>query len=188
MDDVAGADDVAGHAVDFFAFVVVAGGVEFNAEGGGEHGGGHVFDEVADVFLGHAIAVVFGDVAILVFDGHGDADAGAEEAVGFIAGGFGEDAEDDLSGDEAADALADGDDFAAGRDDAGDLDEVEFFNAGVAHGEFEGLGAILVAADAFGEEDGFGDGCDPFLRHQRLAPVMRTRHCNVGGSSRKHVG
>ena len=89
--------DVAAHFVLLLALVPVLVGIERNAQRGGQHGGGEVFAQVFGFLFAHSVAMMLGDVAVGMVSRDGQADAGADQAVGLIGGGFGQHDEGDLA-------------------------------------------------------------------------------------------
>jgi len=148
-----GVDDLAAHEVDLAALVVADLGVEIDAEGGGEHGGGQILGEVAQLLHFLAEAVVLGDVAVVfLVGGDGHAHGGADQPallVGLVAR---HDAEGDLPGVQGLLTLLQGHQLAVGRIDARHIDQVLLFDARLAQGQLEGLQFVFVDAHALREE------------------------------------
>lgn len=94
---------------------------------------------------------------------HGHSDGRGDEAVGFIGGRLTHHAKDDLTLLEPGEPLFSWDEFAVGREDAGNSDEIESGNARVSQGQLEAGQFLSVCAFTLGEENFFGDQMGQFF-------------------------
>src|SRR5678815_1451386 len=151
--DVCRANDLTADLPLFLALVPRAVGVEIDAQRGGEHAGGQVLGVVAGLLLILAVVVDLGEVAVLLgVAGDGDADGAGTHAEGLVGGHARNHGEDDLARLQHLDALVLGHDLAVGREDAGNGDEVDVGDAGIAERQLETGQLLAVAAHTLGEE------------------------------------
>ena len=94
----------------------------------------------------------------MVFIGRdGQTDGGPHQPFRFVGTDPGHDAISDLSGQEFLDPLLKGDDLAIGWKYGRDINQIAFFDPGIAQGQFKGLQFGLVSPDPFGEKDLLGN-------------------------------
>src|SRR5712672_1925596 len=97
--------------------------------------------------------MVLGEIAVHGFvAGKGEADAGGDQAVGFLGGIFADNRECDLSRPNVLQAFAARNQFTIGGEDRGDANDVARRNPRVAKREFETGEPFAMFTDAFGEK------------------------------------
>src|SRR6266436_8644143 len=101
--------------------------------------------------------------------GKSEADAGGDEAMGFLGGIFADDGERDLAGLDVLQTFAARNQFAIGRKNRGNANDVARGDARVAEGELKARKSFTMFTDAFGEEDFLSDE-----RHGAGLPCLRT--------------
>jgi len=128
----------------------------------GEHGCGKVFRVVAGLLRCLAVAVVLGEVAVLLgVGGPRQADRRRDEAVRLVRVLPRHHAVDDLSRHDQLLAFLAADLPAVRRENRADCHEVRLLDAGITQRELERRETVLVHADTVREEDG--------LRHEHFA-------------------
>src|ERR1700676_4626361 len=156
--DVHGADDLVGDAVDLFFFVPGKIRIKFHVQGGREHFGGELFSVFAGDFFGFAEGLLRGEMAVNGFVRRkGQADAGGDQTVRLFGGILADDGESDLAGADVLQALAARNQFAIGRKDGGDADDVAGGNSRVAESELKTRKSFAMLTNALGEEDFLSD-------------------------------
>src|SRR5467141_1135148 len=85
--------------------------------------------------------------------GKREADAGGDEAVRFLGGILADDGKRDLPGLHMLQPFAARNQFAVGRKDGGDADDIACRNARVPEGELKARKSFTMFTDAFGEEN-----------------------------------
>jgi hypothetical protein len=156
--DVHGADDFVGDSVDLFFLVPGKIRIKFHVESGGEHFGGELFGVFAGDFFGFTEGVMLGQVAVHgLIAGQREADAGSDEAMRFLGGVFADNGESDLAGLDVLQAFAARNEFAVGRKDRRDANDVAGGDTCVAEGQLKAGKSFAMFADAFGEEDLLSD-------------------------------
>src|SRR5260370_11562819 len=136
--DVHGADDFVGNPVVLFFFVEAQVRVEFHVQRCREHFRGELFRVFAGNFFGFTEGVVLGQIAVHGFvAGQRQANAGGDEPVRFLGGIFADDRERDLPELDVLQTLAAGNQFAVGREDRGDADDVARRYPGVPQSDLE---------------------------------------------------
>src|SRR5713226_8153774 len=97
---------------------------------------------------------MLGQIAIHGFvAGQRQANAGSDEPVRFLGGIFADDRERDLAGPDMLQSFAARNQFAVGREDGGNANDVARRNACVPQGELKTRKPFTMFTDAFGEED-----------------------------------
>src|SRR5437588_10725874 len=152
--DVHGAHDLVGDAIDLFFLVEGQVRIKFHVQRRRKHFSGEFFCIFAGDFFGFTEGVMFGQITIHGFvAGQRQANAGSDEPVRFLGGIFADDRERDLAGPDVLQSFAAGNQFAVGREDGGDADDVACRNPCVPQGELEARKPFAMFTDAVGEED-----------------------------------
>src|SRR5208282_1144339 len=152
-------DDEIAHLIDALALIPGGAWIELDTQRGGQHGGREILDIVANLRLGHAETMVLRDVAIMrrIFR-PGEAYSRGDVAAGLVGFGARHDAEGDLAGRHGGNPGGRRDEFALGRQDRGDSNEILLLDIRIAQRVFEGVEQVPVNADAAGQEYAFRNG------------------------------
>jgi len=154
LSDIAGPHDLAADLEDVLLFIPAFVHVEIDAERGSQHGGREIFRIIAGLFfrLSKGVVLAYITVGGLVRR-DGATDGSGLEPLGFVAARPAHDAVGNGARDHGLEPLGPGDHFRPRGEDAGDQDEVTFFNAGITEGPFEGMKFVFMGADPFGKKD-----------------------------------
>src|SRR5260370_6031729 len=156
--DVHGANNFVGDAVDLFFFVERQIGIKFHVQSGGEQFRSELFGILAGHFFGFAEGMMLRQVSIhALVARERQANAGGDEAMRFPGGMFADDGKSHLAGPDVFQAFAAGNQFAVGRGNRGDADNVTGGNSCVPERELETGEPFPMLTDAFGEEDLLGN-------------------------------